>query len=79
MDPEQLQTNGIWRSFFRDQHIRWVVRAPDYPAPLSTALKRLEAENILVPYASGKVEDWVGNRIGGAREFQSITILSVQN
>jgi hypothetical protein len=79
MNPALLQTDDAWRSLFRNQHIRWVVRAPDYPEPLSTVLKRLESENILVPCATGTVEDWAGNRIGGNRELQPITILSVRN
>jgi len=79
MNPEMLQTDDAWRSLFRNQHIRWVVRAPDYPESLSIALKRLESENILVQCATGTVEDWAGNRIGGTRQLQSITILSVRN
>jgi len=79
MNPELLQTDDAWRSLFRNQHIRWVVRAPDYPESLSIALKRLESENILVQCATGTVEDWAGNRIGGTRQLQSITILSVRN
>jgi hypothetical protein len=79
MNPAELQTDGAWRSLFRNQHIRWVVRAPDYPESLSIALKRLESENILIPRATGMVEDLAGNRIGGKRELQPITILSVQN
>ena len=77
MDPQKLQSDEAWRSFFREQQIRWVVRAPDYPEVLKNSLRRLESENIIVPYASGAVEDWVGNRIGGTRELQPITILSV--
>ena len=79
MSPEELRTDDDWRSLFRSQHIRWVVRAPDYPESLGIALKRLESENILVPCATGIVEDWAGNRIGGTRQLQAITILSVQN
>jgi hypothetical protein len=79
MNPEELQTDDAWRSLFRSQHIRWVVRAPDYPESLSIVLKRLESENILVPCATGTVEDWAGNRIGGTRQLQPITILCVRD
>jgi hypothetical protein len=79
VNPDELLTDDSWRLFLRTEHIRWVVRAPDYPQPLSTALKRLESENILVPCATGEVEDFLGNRIGGARKVEPITILSVQN
>jgi hypothetical protein len=26
MNPEELQTDDTWRSLFRNQHIRWVIR-----------------------------------------------------
>ena len=79
MDPAELQTDDAWRALFGTQRIRWVVRAPDYPEALSVALKRLESEHVLVPCASGEVEDWRGNRIGGARQLQPIMILCVRN
>jgi len=47
-----------------------VVGAPDYRALISVALERLESENILIPCASVEVDDWAGNRIGGARHLQ---------
>jgi len=78
MNPSELQTDAVWRSLFHSQRIRWVVRTPEYPEPLSAELERLESENILVPCAAGKVEESAGNRIGGIRELQSITILCVR-
>jgi hypothetical protein len=45
----------------------WVIRASDYPESRSIVLKRLESANILARCAAGEVEDWAGNRIGGAR------------
>jgi hypothetical protein len=60
MNPEELQTDDAWRSLFRNQHIRWAVRAPDYPESLSIVLKRLESATILAPCASGEEEDWAG-------------------
>jgi len=68
MNPEKLQTDDAWRSLFSSQYIRSVVRAPDYPESLSIVLKRLESENIFVPCATGTVEDWAGNRIGGTSQ-----------
>ena len=79
MDPAKLQTDDAWRMLFHSQRIRWVVRGPNYPEALSVALKRLESEHVLVPCASGEVEDWRGNRIGGARQLQPIMILCVRN
>jgi len=74
MNPEVPYTDDVWDSLFRNQHIRWVVRAPDYPESRNTVLKRLESEKF-VQCATGTVEDWAGNRIGGTRELQPIPIL----
>ena len=75
VDPAYLRTDDDWHSFFSRNNIRWVVRGTDYPEQLSEALERLERERILTPYASGTVEDLVGNRIGGVREEEQMTIL----
>jgi len=75
VDPARLQSVDDWRSFFSRNKIRWVVRGADYPEQLSESLKRLESERILTPCASGTVEDLFGNRIGGVREEERMTIL----
>jgi len=74
MDPDRLRTDDEWRSLFSRYNIRWVVRGSDFPRPLRDPLNRLEKENILVPCASGTVEDWLGDRIGGVRHAEQMTI-----
>lgn len=76
MSPEQLRTDDDSRLLFRDQHIGWVVRAPDCTESLDIALKRWHRK-IFLSRCTGTVEDWAGNRIGGTRQLQPITILSV--
>jgi hypothetical protein len=49
MNPAELQTDDAWRSLFRNQHIPWVVRAPDYPESLSLVLERLAFSSLLLP------------------------------
>ena len=75
MDPNRLRSDDEWRSLFSRYNIRWVVRGAEYPRTLSEAMNRLERENILVPCASGTVEDLFGNRIGGVREAERMTVL----
>ena len=75
MDPDQLRSDDEWRSLFSRYNIRWVVRGGEYPPKLSEPLNRLEREDILIPCASGTVEDLFGNRIGGMREAENMTIL----
>ena len=77
MDPDKLRSDEAWRLLFSRNHIRWVARGEDYPPLLREPLKRLETENVLVPLVSESIEDWSGNRIGGVRKTERITILSV--
>lgn len=78
VDPSRLQMSAAWMRLFRENGIRWVARGPQFPRSLREPLERLEAEKVLLPCASGQVEDWHGNRIGGARVQESITLDCVQ-
>lgn len=79
MDPDRLRSDDEWLSLFARYDIRWVVRGEEYPGELHESLDHLERENILIPCASGTVEDLFGNRIGGAREAERMTILCVSS
>lgn len=79
VDPERLRSDDDWRSFFSRNKIGWVVRGSNYPVQLSESLVRLEKEGVLAPCASGTVEDLFGNRIGGVREEERVTILCTRN
>ena len=77
MSPAALSTDQAWRNLFVRRHIRWVVKAPDYPEEFSTSLKRLESDGILKPCASGTVESIQGFRMNGHLASEPIVILCV--
>ena len=77
MYPPTLQSTQAWLDLFRRDHIRWVVRDPDYPDEFARALAQLENEGILKPCASGVVQDIEGFRINGQLINVPVTILCV--
>ena len=78
VDPARLQTGSAWLRLFRENHIRWVARDASFPPSIQEPLKRLESDKVLVPCASTVVENWRGNRIGGTREQQALTLDCLQ-
>jgi hypothetical protein len=78
IDPLRFQTTDEWRSFFRDEHIAWVVRAPAFPDTIAQPLQALETQGILVPMAQSDVSDFTGMRITGGRVSSQIVILQVR-
>jgi hypothetical protein len=78
IDPAQLQTAEGWRRLLREQGIRWVVRAPEYPAEIASPLLELEAERQLEPIAETTVHDFQGMRISGNRQSLLLIILEVK-
>jgi hypothetical protein len=79
VDPDKLRTSADWREFLRREHIRWIVRSPDYPQAIAAPLRELEAAGTLVPYARGRVEDIEGMRMLGARSEVEVTIFLVMD
>ena len=79
MDPSRLQKDADWLRLFRANGIRWIAREPELPHALREPLVRLEEEKILVPCASKSIESWHGNRIGGTREQESMTLECVHD
>lgn len=79
IDPDRLRTKEAWRALFRREKIRWVVRAPDYPAEIAGPLRQLEADGDLAPIAQSEVSDFVGMRILGVRKSDPIVILQVKD
>jgi len=75
IDPSEYRNAEQWRRMFREQKVRWVVRAKNYPLAIARPLHQLEEEGALVPIASAEVEDFHGMRITGARETINVTIL----
>jgi len=77
MSPSALSTDQAWRNLFVRRHIRWVVKAPDYPEEFSTSLTHLESVGILKPCATGTVESIQGFRMYGQLASEPIAILCV--
>ena len=57
--------------WLRKNDVRWIVKPPEYPEPVSDALLRLESRGILQPVASTQVEDFAGWRIEGRKNKRS--------
>ncbi|MGH9775196.1 MAG: glycosyltransferase family 39 protein [Candidatus Acidiferrales bacterium] len=77
MDPDRLDRPEVMLSFLRDQNIRWVVKSPDYPEPLSYAFLGLESAGILHPVARTEVSEFEGFRMSGQKRNILLTILEV--
>jgi hypothetical protein len=77
VDPAKLQTAEEWRRLFREQGIRWVVRAPEYPTEIASPLLELEASGQLQRFAETNVSDFQGMRITGARQSVPLVIFEV--
>lgn len=79
VDSDRLHTAGSWRAFFRENGIRWVARAPAYPALIAAPLSELEAEGVLVPVVRGDVSELSGMRILNQRKVLPVVILQVKD
>jgi len=79
VDPDQLHTVESWKAFFRENGIRWVARAPNYPPSLAAGLNELEAQGVLVPVMHGDVSELSGMRIFNQRKVLPIVILQVKD
>ncbi len=77
VDRDRLRTTAEWQEFLRREHIRWIVRAAEFPPTIATPLPELEATGMLTPYASGRVDDIQGMRMQGARSEVQVMILRV--
>jgi hypothetical protein len=77
IDPRRYGSAEAWLALFREQNVRWVVRAPNYPPSIAAALIQLEHDGRLVPMTSTTVTDFSGMRVEGIRTTTPITILRV--
>jgi len=64
--------------FLRRNNIEWVLRGGDYPPNQRGLYLTLESQRKLVPCGSGVAQDFSGNRIGGDRSVQSLTMMCVK-
>jgi hypothetical protein len=79
MNPAALRNDADWLRLFDKHQIRWVLKSPDYPTPLSDSLQRLEQEGVLQVCSTAEVESFAGNRIEGIRVREPITLLCLHN
>jgi len=78
VDPGKLRDDEAWGELFQHEGIRWVVKAPQYPAAIRGPFEEMEADGELVPIATAEVEDFAGNRLRGVREKVPVVILEVR-
>ena len=74
VDPAKLQSPRELLAFLHGHNIRWVVRAPEYPASIAAPFQQLESEGKLVPMAQTEVSDFQGMRISGDRQIFSVFV-----
>jgi hypothetical protein len=78
VDPEKLRDAVAWQEWMRERGIRWVVKAPSYPAPIRGPLEEMERAGEMVPVAETSVDDFVGNRLLGVRAQIPVVIMEVR-
>jgi len=79
IDPSKYNKPDQLLLLLNDMNVRWVVRSPDYPAPLAEAFGGLESQNKLVRIASMDLETFTGNsRIYRQKRTVEVVILELQ-
>ena len=79
IDPDRLATPEAWRAFLRQNRIRWILRAPEYPEEIAVPLEKLERDGVLTPFAREDVTTFEGMRILGIRKTMTAIILQVKD
>jgi Dolichyl-phosphate-mannose-protein mannosyltransferase/Protein of unknown function (DUF1420) len=77
MDPDQIAGSQALLDLLRQQDVRWIVKAPEYPAPLLRTFETLEHEGKLQPVATTEVDNYAGFRIYGQKVKVGAVILRV--
>jgi hypothetical protein len=76
--PEDYVTPEKMLVWLRKYDVRWILKSPVYPPPVSDVMQRLESEGILRPVAAVQVEDFNGWRIDGEKIQVAMSILEVR-
>ena len=79
VDPDKLKTGTDWKSFLRENHIGFVLRAPEYPWQIAGPLQELEAAGTLDPVAHREVSVLEGYRLKGTHRTVTATLLRVRD
>jgi hypothetical protein len=61
VNPDVLTSPQALLAFLKEQNIRWVVKAPDYPNALAGVFQESEEQGILVPETQAEVLVFTGN------------------
>jgi 4-amino-4-deoxy-L-arabinose transferase-like glycosyltransferase len=77
MDPDRLTGTQALLQLFRQQNVRWVVKAPDYPEPFAAAFQTLEDEGKLRPMFSADASTYADFRIYGEKVPVHLVIMEV--
>ena len=77
VNPEKLSTQRELSQFLRQENIRWVVKAPDYPESLAQAFQGLEKQGYLRPISTADVSTSAGFRMYGEKVSIRVTLLQV--
>jgi hypothetical protein len=77
MNPGKLKGPQALLQLLRQQNVRWVVKAPDYPLPFARSFQTLEDEGKLRPRFSSDASMYAGFRIYGEKVPVHAVILEV--
>jgi hypothetical protein len=80
VDPAKCNTPEGLLGVLHELHVKWVVKEPNYPAPLEKSFTRLEAEQKLVPIESSDLETLTGtSRIYRQSQTVRVTVLELKD
>jgi hypothetical protein len=77
MDPDRLTGPQALLQLFRQQNVRWVVKAPNFPERLARDLRALEDEGKLRPVFSADASTYANFRIYGEKVPVHVVIMEV--
>jgi hypothetical protein len=77
VDADKLKTAAAWKSFLHENHVGYVLRAPEYPPQIAAPLQELEAGGSLQPAAHREVSVTQGYRLEGSRRTVTATLFRV--
>jgi hypothetical protein len=75
--PDQIQDAHSLQRFLQQRGIRWVVKAPNYPEPLTQAFQKLEDEGTLRPVFTEDTSTFSNFRMYGDRGHVRVVILEM--
>jgi hypothetical protein len=78
VDPDKLKTATAWKSFLHENHIGYVLRAPEYPWQIAEPLQESETAGALEPAAHRDVSVLEGYRLQGAHRTVTATPLRMR-